>query len=64
MGAKFIAGFLKVLGVTDESEIDHLCNTVISNGYLADLQQQHDSLETFTNMTRYLAGILQSERSR
>ncbi len=57
MGAKFIAGFLKVLGITDEAEIDNLCNTVISNGYLIDLQQQHDSLETFTNMTRYLAEL-------
>lgn len=57
MGAKFIASFLKVLGVTDEVEIDNLCNLVIGNGYLADLQQQHDSLETFTAMTRYLSNL-------
>lgn len=57
MGAKFIATFLKILGITDETEIDNLCNLVIANGYLADLQLQHDSLETFTAMTRYLADL-------
>ncbi|MDD1727452.1 MAG: radical SAM protein [Methanospirillum sp.] len=57
MGAKFIASFLNVLGITDESEIDQLCNTVIINGYLRYLQDQQDSLETFTSMTRYLADL-------
>ena len=59
MGAKFIASFLQVLGITDESEIDRLCNMIIMNGYLRYLQDQKDSVETFTEMTRYLASLAQ-----
>ncbi|MDD1724534.1 MAG: radical SAM protein, partial [Methanospirillum sp.] len=57
LGAKFIASFLRILGVSDDSEIDLLCNTVISNGYIRYLQEQKDSIETFTGMTRYLAEL-------
>lgn len=57
MGAKFVASFLRILGVSDDYEIDRLCNTVISNGYLRYLQEQKDSIETFSGMTRYLAAL-------
>ena len=57
MGVKVVASFLNVLGVTDDSEIDRLCNTVITNGYLTYLQDQKDSIETFTKMARYVGGL-------
>jgi len=57
LGAKFVAEFLKVLGVDDEVEIDRLCNTVILNGYLRYLQDQKDSFETFIEMARYLGNL-------
>jgi len=57
MGVKFIASFLSILDVTDDLEIDRLCNTVITNGYLRFLEEQKDSIETFIGMTRYLAAL-------
>lgn len=62
LGVKFIARFFRILGVTDEMEIDRLCNTVIANGYLRALQEEKDSVETFVNMIRYLAGLSGQEK--
>ncbi|HWQ66474.1 MAG TPA: radical SAM protein [Methanospirillum sp.] len=57
MGVKFIVSFLNILGVTDDHEIDRLCNTVITTGYLRFLQDQKDSIDTFIGMTRYVATL-------
>lgn len=57
MGVKVIASFLNILGITDDVEIDLLCNTVIMNGYLTYLQDQKDSIETFTEMARYIGTL-------
>jgi ABC-type Fe3+-hydroxamate transport system substrate-binding protein len=57
MSAKFIANTLRILGVTDDEEIDRLCNTMIANGYLRSLEEQKDSIETFTGMIRYVSGL-------
>ncbi len=61
MGVKFIASFLNILGVTDDIEVDRLCNTVIINGYLRNLQGQKDSIETFINMARYVGALASRE---
>ena len=55
MGVKYISSMFTILGITDDSEIDRLCNTVITNGYLSFLQEQKDSVSTFIGMIRYLA---------
>jgi len=57
MSAKFIANIIRVLGVTDEGEIDRLCNLMIANGYLRSLEDQKDSIDTFTGMIRYVSGL-------
>jgi pyruvate-formate lyase-activating enzyme len=57
MGAKFIANILIILGITDDREIDRLCNTMIANGYLRSLEEQKDNIETFTSMIRYVSGL-------
>jgi hypothetical protein len=57
MSAKFIANILRVLGVTDDTEIDRLGNTMIANRYLRSLEEQKDSIETFTGMIRYVSGL-------
>jgi len=57
MGVKFIANILAVLGVTDEREIDRLCNTVIANGYLQALQDMEDNVGTFIGMAYYMGAL-------
>lgn len=54
MGAQFIGKLLLALGVSDETEIDRLCNTVIANGYLRALQDMEDNVGTFIGMMYYI----------
>ncbi len=61
MGVKVIASFLEILGITDSQEVDRVCNLVISNGYLTYLQDQKDSVETFTEMIRYIGSLTRRE---
>lgn len=62
MGVKYIASVLTMLGITNDLEIDQLCNTVILNGYLSFLHEQKDSIETFTSMIRYLGDLAGHEK--
>lgn len=57
MSVKFIANIIRLLGVTDDGEIDRLCNTMIANGYLRSLEAQKDNIETFTGMIRYVSEL-------
>jgi pyruvate-formate lyase-activating enzyme len=57
MSAKFIANIIRLLGVTDDGEIDRLCTMMIANGYLRSLEAQKDSIETFTGMLHYVSGL-------
>jgi pyruvate-formate lyase-activating enzyme len=63
MGVKFIAKILMILGVTDDFEIDRLCNTVIANGYLRSLEDQEDNIDTFFGMIHYLASLSKREEA-
>ncbi|HTY14622.1 MAG TPA: radical SAM protein [Methanoregulaceae archaeon] len=63
MGARYIVDLLTFLGVKDDLEIDRICNTVIASGYLRELQDKEDSVETFTGMLRYIAGLAQREEA-
>ena len=62
MGVNYISSVFTLLGVTDDTKFDRLCNTVISNGYLSNLQEKKDSVETFTEMIRYLACLSGQEK--
>jgi pyruvate-formate lyase-activating enzyme len=65
MGAQSIAKLLRILGVTDDREIDRICNVVIANGYLRSLQEQKDSIETFVSMVHYIAALgMQEEQGK
>ena len=57
IGMSFIINYLRILGVTDDFEINRLCNTVIANGYLSYLQNQSDNFETFFELFYYLAAL-------
>ncbi len=63
MGAKYIISHLNLLGIDDEAETDRICNEVISNGYLQQLQEQTDSVENFIAMTRYLSSLCGREQA-
>jgi pyruvate-formate lyase-activating enzyme len=63
MGANYISAVFRTLGVTDDSEIDRLCNIVISDGFLRFLQEQKDSVDTFLKMIRHLAHLSGREKN-
>ena len=62
IGMSFIINYLRILGVTDDFEINRLCNTVIANGYLSYLQNQSDNFETFFELFYYLAALANREK--
>ena len=57
LGAQFVGKLLMTLGVTNDKEIDRLCNTVISNGYLRALQDMEDTVGTFVGMVYYIGAL-------
>jgi len=61
LGVKYIARYFRLLGVTEDSEIDQFCNIVISNGYLRAIQEEKDNVDTFISMIRYLASLAGQE---
>jgi len=61
MGMKFIIKYLNILGVTDDLEINKLCNSVIANGYMDYLQNQKDNFQTFFELLSYLAKLANRE---
>jgi pyruvate-formate lyase-activating enzyme len=57
MGVKYVAGLARMLGETDEREIDRIGNTVIANGYLRDLQTHTGTIEGTLEILRYVSTL-------
>jgi len=61
IGVRTVEQILQTLGITDNTVIDKICNTVIADGYLRSFQDHKGTVDSYIAMIGYVAGLARRE---